>query len=72
MEFKGWFESTDYIAITMELVEHGDLATYLGGRARPEEEAKEIVGQVLEGLELMHGLGIIHRDLKPAVRESLC
>ena len=34
----------------------------------PEAEVKDILTQILEGIEFMHANGHIHRDLKPEVR----
>jgi calcium/calmodulin-dependent protein kinase I len=51
----------------MEYIEHGDLQKYLS-RPLPESEARQITGQVLEGLHFMHDNGFVHRDLKPGVR----
>uniref|UniRef100_A0A8H7NBH9 Autophagy-related protein 1 n=1 Tax=Bionectria ochroleuca TaxID=29856 RepID=A0A8H7NBH9_BIOOC len=60
----GWFEEGDSIYIAMEYIEHGDLQKYLS-RPLPESEARQITGQVLEGLHFMHDNGFVHRDLKP-------
>ncbi|TQW10191.1 protein kinase [Cordyceps javanica] len=60
----GWYESSDYVFITMEYLEHGDLQRHLT-RPLPEHEAKLITSQILEGLKLMHENGFTHRDLKP-------
>lgn len=71
VEFKGWYENDQYMAIAMELIEHGDLEKYMGGTAKPDGiEAQQIAGQVLAGLELMHSHGFTHRDLKPQVNIS--
>lgn len=51
----------------MEYMEHGDLQGYLS-RPFHEEETKQIIFQLLEGLCFMHDNGFAHRDLKPAVR----
>lgn len=52
----------------MEYLEIGDLFTYLYKRpALPEDEAKDITYQILDGLNMMHENGFAHRDLKPNV-----
>ncbi|KAK8008010.1 calcium/calmodulin-dependent protein kinase [Apiospora marii] len=61
----GWFESKDSVFIAMEYLAHGDLQRYLT-RALPEVEARQIISQVLEGLQYMHENGFAHRDLKPS------
>lgn len=51
----------------MEYMEHGSLFDYMKNSAAafPEEEVKEIVSQLLEGLRYMHQHDYAHRDLKP-------
>lgn len=51
----------------MEYIRHGDLQQYLT-QPLAETEAKQIVCQILEGLECMHDNGFAHRDLKPKVQ----
>ncbi|KEF56894.1 serine/threonine protein kinase [Exophiala aquamarina CBS 119918] len=66
--FMGWYRDglfgpTLYIA--MEYFEHGDLRHCLDNKTLPEEEARSITFQVLEGLAVLHASGYVHRDLKP-------
>ncbi|VUC24930.1 unnamed protein product [Clonostachys rosea] len=61
----GWYESEGAIYIAMEYLEHGDLQSHLN-RPFPEDEVRDIVFQLLEGLSFMHENGFAHRDLKPA------
>ncbi len=59
----------DYVFIVSEFAEGGSLDKWLkasGGKAGSIEEAVKIAGQILRGLEGMHGEGFVHRDLKPA------
>ncbi|KAJ5521021.1 hypothetical protein N7463_001474 [Penicillium fimorum] len=51
----------------MEYLEIGDLHNYLLKQKQPlpELEARSIMSQILEGLDLMHDNGFAHRDLKP-------
>jgi serine/threonine protein kinase len=38
------------------------------GGVLPEDEVKDIISQILEGVKIMHTEGFAHRDLKPQVR----
>ncbi|KAK7223171.1 hypothetical protein V2G26_011174 [Clonostachys chloroleuca] len=49
----GWYESEEAIFIAMEYLEHGDLQSHLD-RPFPEDEVRDIVFQLLEGLSFMH------------------
>ncbi|CAI6082494.1 unnamed protein product [Clonostachys chloroleuca] len=60
----GWYDSQDYLYITMEYLPRGDLSRYLENRL-PEAEASLVILQVLEGLDFMHRNKFAHRDLKP-------
>jgi serine/threonine-protein kinase len=51
---------------TMELVEGGTLASWLGGAPQKPEKAAELLGCIAGAVELAHKSGIVHRDLKPA------
>lgn len=66
MEYHGWYENDDSVFIAMEYIKHGDLGSHLT-KPLPNEEAREIVFQVAEGLDHMHKNGFVHRDLKPEV-----
>ena len=68
MEFLGWFEESETLYIAMEYLKEGDLAEHIDPLAPlPQETAKTISRQILEGLKVMHQEGITHRDIKPAV-----
>jgi serine/threonine protein kinase len=59
------FESKDYFFLVSEYASGGDLATSLKKKGRlTEAEAMPIFGDLLAGLESLHGLLIVHRDLK--------
>lgn len=66
MQSFGWYENEDKIYIAMEYMEKGDLQSYLT-KPFPEDEVKQVIFQILEGLGFMHENGFAHRDLKPAV-----
>ncbi|VUC28868.1 unnamed protein product [Clonostachys rosea] len=61
----GWFENESSIFIAMEYYQWGDLSRHLYSPL-PEEEVRQIISQVLEGIVYMHEKGFMHRDLKPS------
>lgn len=65
----GWYDTKDFLYITMEYLPLGDLSRYLKDPI-PEAQAASISLQVLEGLRFMHQNNVAHRDLKPNVSHS--
>lgn len=61
------FENTEHIYIVMELLEGGDLFSYLEKRKFriPEQRASKIIHSLAAGLYYLHSYGIVHRDMKP-------
>ena len=61
------FENIDHIYIVMELLEGGDLFTYLEKRkfVIPEKTASRIIHSLAAGLFYLHSYGVVHRDMKP-------
>lgn len=55
----------DFIYISMEYIEGGDLRQRMRGLIQPNE-ALDIIMQIAQGLDAAHKKGIIHRDVKPA------
>ena len=56
----------DEVAIVMELVDGGDLRSYIECRAPLSElHALTLTRQILLGLATMHGRGITHGDIRP-------
>jgi serine/threonine protein kinase/tetratricopeptide (TPR) repeat protein len=49
----------------MELVEGGNLATWLGGRPQPFADAARLARTLARAIHAAHEQGIVHRDLKP-------
>lgn len=67
--FMGWYEDPHSIYLTMEYIEHGDLAQYIKANgAKAARQTKAITTQVLRALVVLHSRKICHRDLKPGVR----
>jgi serine/threonine protein kinase len=75
VHFFGWFQNDNAIFIAMEYLQMGDLENNLqeleksnyAGCALSEEEVKDIITNILEGIKIMHAEGFAHRDLKPQV-----
>jgi len=64
----GWFENTESVFITMEYFPLGDLQKFM--RTSPpfsEEATRQIVRQLLGGVDFMHESGFAHRDIKLGV-----
>ncbi|VUC21058.1 unnamed protein product [Clonostachys rosea] len=61
----GWYISKTDLCIAMEYFPEGDLQSYLHDRRLTEGETREVVSQVLQGLDIMHKAGLAHRDIKP-------
>jgi hypothetical protein len=64
----GWYERREYVYIAMEYLPAGDLKAYLNDNTLSEDECRNIIFQVLKGLEEMHNERYAHRDVKPQVR----
>ncbi len=56
----------------MEYYPQGNLYTYLREHPPlPEEDAQQVISQVLQGLATMHKLNFVHRDIKPQVGPAM-
>ncbi|KAI0439035.1 kinase-like domain-containing protein [Xylaria telfairii] len=66
VESFGWYEGSGFLSMAMEYCPLGDLQQFLIERTRlSENDTREIVCQVVKGLQFMHEEGFAHRDLKP-------
>ncbi|KAJ2895821.1 kinase-like protein [Zalerion maritima] len=65
----GWFDvdGSPSLFIAMEYMRLGDLASYIRRKSGKldEKHVREIVCQIVEGVDFMHQEGFFHRDLKP-------
>ena len=59
-------ESTDTLALVLELVDGPTLADRIEQGPLPLDEALPVAAQLADALESAHEQGVIHRDLKPA------
>ena len=65
VDFLGWWEENDIVSFAMEYFPLGDLEANM--KTVLEESAiRKITEQLLQGLDIMHGMKFAHRDLKPA------
>ena len=51
----------------MEYFEKRDLSTFVSEAKTSERDAKDIAGDLLQALVMIHSQGFTHRDLKPQV-----
>lgn len=60
------FDSSDKVYMVMELATGGSLLDRLESKGNlSEEDSREVMRMVLNGVKYLHTLGITHRDLKP-------
>ena len=54
----------------MEYFAEGDLSNFISEAKTSEMDAKDIAGDLLQALVMIHSQGFTHRDLKPQVCAS--
>jgi serine/threonine protein kinase len=68
VQFEDHFHSAEKkeVHIVMEICSGGELFERIANEgALKEDEAKDVMWQLLHGLQYLHAKGIVHRDLKP-------
>ncbi len=64
---RGWAADDDQVALSMDLVRGGSLATLVGDHgALPEPYVALVVDQLLDALGAVHAHGVLHRDVNPS------
>ncbi len=58
------FEDEDYISIVVELIQGYDLFEYSNHVTLTEDETKQIIKQIVTGVEVLHRNGVVHGDIK--------
>lgn len=66
---QGWYETHEHLFIAMEYFDLGDLRNCVTAAIK-EPEAQNIIFQITEAVNFMHGKNFAHRDLKPSVCQS--
>lgn len=60
------YDTEQHLSLVMELVNGGELFYKIVDKGSySEKDARDIVRQLVEGVDYLHGMGIAHRDLKP-------
>lgn len=63
--FRPGTSQAQYIMIVMELIEGGELASFIpSGQGLPEDIVKSVMRQTTAGLQFIHDREVVHRDLK--------
>jgi len=68
LKLHAYFEDSDFVYLILELCENGELQRYMKTLGHPlsEEEAREVMTQVIDGMIYLHSRNILHRDLSLA------
>ena len=70
VQFLGWFPSQDHVSFAIEYCPLGDVSQCFQDPVC-EIMARDMCGQLLEGLGKLHEMKITHRDIKPQVRAMI-
>ena len=66
IKFDGFTQDEKYLYLALELINGGELFTYLRGVGRfPVDQARVYIAQIVSIFEYLHSKNIIYRDLKP-------
>ena len=67
LRLRSFFETSDNVVMELELLKGTDLFDHISDNGvLSEDEAAEIVKDILTSLEAMNRVGLAHRDVKPA------
>nr|SVE75033.1 EOG090X03P9 [Daphnia dolichocephala] len=68
LQLHAFFEDSDFVYLVLDLCENGEFQRYLKSLGHPlnEDEAREVMSQLLEGMLYLHSHNILHRDLSLA------
>jgi len=65
VQYLGFEQTSDFLSMFLEYVPGGSIAGCLRKHGKFDDQiTRSFTGQILDGLEYLHGNGIIHRDLK--------
>ena len=66
IKFGGFTQDDRYLYLSMELINGGEMFTYLRGVGRfPVDQARFYIAQIISIFDYLHSKDIIYRDLKP-------
>ncbi|XP_050415388.1 serine/threonine-protein kinase PLK4 isoform X2 [Patella vulgata] len=65
LELYNYFEDSNYVYLVIEMCHNGELQRFLKSNCKvlTEDEARQFMKQIVEGMFYLHSHGILHRDL---------